>query len=971
MGASLALAGLTTACTVQPTETIVPYVRQPEAEIPGKALYFATAMPMAGVATALLVRSNEGRPTKIEGNPDHPENQGATDLFAQASILNLYDPDRSQTLTYREEIRPWTAFVGAIRAALDEQRGKAGAGLRFLTEAVSSPSLAAQMKALLAEFPAAKWYQYEPAGANNVALGANLAFGQPVNTLYRFDRAARIFAIDSDFLNCGPGNLRYARDFATKRRVTKDQTEMNRLYAVECTPTNTGAKADHRLAIRPSEVEAFTRAVANAVGANAGGGNNNPPTDTVHADWIAALARDLQAHRGACVVITGGEQSPMVHALAHAMNAALGNVGQTVFYTDPLDPSPADQIGGLRELVGEMDAGRVDLLVMLGGNPVYNAPVDFGFSERLQKVKLRVHHSIFKDETSALCHWHIPATHYLEEWSDARSSDGTVSIIQPLIAPLYNSKSAHEVLAVFSDQFDRTGYDIVRGFWQTQSAGGGDFETFWRRAVHDGIVPNTALQPKTVSVNANFAAANTSQQDTAVSGSSSQGYEIVFRADPSVYDGRYANNGWLQELPKPLTKLTWDNAAYVSPRTAKALIGDDRNSHGATGRETIADVVELKYQGRSVKAPVVILPGQPDNVVTIHLGYGRERAGRVGGLASDNSVGFNAYKLRTSDALWHGTGLQIAKTGETMTLASTQAHFNMENRDVVRETTLEEYLKDPNKAKEHSEGTEQKESAKDDSFFPQYEYKNQGNGYAWGMTIDVSSCVGCNACVVACQSENNIPVVGKDQVVRSREMHWLRVDAYYKGADENNPEGVYFMPVPCMHCELAPCEPVCPVHATVHSAEGTNDMTYNRCVGTRYCSNNCPYKVRRFNFLLYQDWTTPTYKLMRNPEVTVRSRGVMEKCTYCIQRIQNAKIESERENRKVRDGEILTACQAVCPTDAIVFGNINDPQARVSQLKAESRNYSLLTDLNTQPRTTYLSAMRNPNPEIGEKGSAS
>ena len=962
MGASLALAGLS-GCSYQPPEKIVPYVRQPEEIVPGKPLFFATAMPLGGVATALLAKSNEGRPTKIEGNPDHPTSLGATDVFSQASILTLYDPDRSQTLTYREEIRPWSAFLGDMRTALDDQRGRQGAGLRFLTETITSPTLASQMRAILAEFPQAKWHQYEPASSSGAHGGAMLAFGQPVHISYNFARADRILSIDSDFLACGPGSLRYARDFAGRRRIEHGKTDMNRLYAVESTPTNTGAKADHRLPVRPSEIEGFARAVAAGLGARMGDTTGAQPY-TAHAEWISALVRDLQQHRGASIVIPGDEQSPVVHALAHAMNDALGNVGQTVFYTDPLAVNPVDQMQSLRELVGDIDAGRVDMLVMLGGNPVYNAPADLAFTlDRLNRVKLRIHLSLYKDETSAFSHWHIPEAHYLESWGDARAHDGTVMIIQPLIEPLYSGRTAHEVLAVFSTQQNQTGrtaYDIVRDYWRTQPQMAGDFETNWRRAVHDGFVPNTALPTRTVALKqgGGDTAAATAIPSPAAPPSSTD-LEIVFRTDPSIYDGRFANNGWLQELPKPLTKLTWDNAALISPRTADQL-GIPRNKLGMKGGDVFAELVDLTYQGRTVRnAPVVILPGQTDGVVTIHLGYGRDRAGRVGTSTPEKPVGFNAYAIRTSDAPWSGRGLQIRKTGQQRQLALTQTHFNMENRDLVRTQTLEEYLRNPDEAKEevHSPNA-------DESLYPPYDYSGVNK---WGMAIDNTSCVGCNACVVACQAENNIPVVGREQVLRSREMHWLRVDAYFGGQDPNNPEGPYFMPVPCMHCENAPCEPVCPVHATVHDAEGLNVMVYNRCVGTRYCSNNCPYKVRRFNFLLYQDWQTPTYQLMRNPDVTVRSRGVMEKCTYCVQRIQWAKIESEKENRPIRDGDVVTACQAVCPTEAIVFGDINDPNSRVAKLKQEHRNYALLADLNTQPRTTYLSEMRNPNPEISEK----
>lgn len=965
MGASLALAGLS-GCVFQPPEKIVPYVSQPEEHVPGKALFFATAAPLLGAATPILVRSNEGRPTKIEGNPDHPNNQpvniagadpyhdprgsSATDIFSQASILSLYDPDRSQTLTYREDIRTWTAFVGEMRSVLDEQRAKQGAGIRFLTETITSPSLGAQLRELLTSLPQAKWHQYEPANRDNSRAGAVMALGQPVNTTYKFDVAQRILSLDADFLSpVMPGYLRYSREFMARRRVTEQNREMNRLYVIETTPSNTGAMADHTWTVKPSQMEGLVRMIAS------GGTSTDFP-------WIAPLLRDLQQHQGASIVIAGESQPPIVHALAHAMNSQLGNVGKTVFYTDPLEVNSVDQRQSLQELVTDIDAGVVDLLVIIGGNPVYNTPADLKLDfERLKKARLRVHLSEYKDETSELCHWHVPAAHYLESWGDARSYDGTVTIIQPLIEPLYKGKSAHELLAVFSDQYDRTSYDIVRAFWQQESSrlgSVGDFETWWRQSVHDGFIPNSALQTRTVSVNANVA--NQSQSSQAAT----SGFEVVFRTDPSIYDGRFANNGWLQELPKPLTKVTWDNVALVSPNSAQAITGGWKQQNAVKGRENYVPLIEIvDQQGRTLRAPVWIAPGQPDNVITLHLGYGRRLAGRVGGSGQDERVGFDAYTIRTSYAPWSSSGLQVRGTNGTHLLATTQLHFNLEDpnfsteqRDIVRSETLEEFLHHP-KHEEHQHP----------SIYPEYDYKNQDENtpnYAWGMAVDLNNCIGCNGCTVACQAENNIPVVGKHEVVRSREMHWIRIDTYFNGFDPNHPKATNFMPVPCMHCENAPCEPVCPVHATVHSAEGLNDMVYNRCVGTKYCSNNCPYKVRRFNFFLYQDWDTPTYQLMRNPEVSIRSRGVMEKCTYCVQRIQNAKITAELEDRKVRDGEIVTACQAVCPTEAIVFGDINDPNSRVSKLKADRRNYSLLGELNTQPRTTYLSQLKNPNPEI-------
>ncbi len=990
MSASFALAGLT-ACTRQPTEYIAPYVRQPEELVPGKPAFFATAMPLDGFATGLIVESHEGRPTKIEGNKDHPASLGATDVFSQASVLGLYDPDRSQTLTYLGEIVTWSAFLGGVRPAVDAQRAAAQTpakgGLRILTETVTSPTLAYQIKTLLATLPNARWHQYDPAGHDNVREGSRLAFGQYANTVYHFDKADVVLSLDSDFLACGPASLRYARDFASNRRLTEGKREMSRLYVVESTVTNTGAVADHRLPVRPTELEGFAREVSARLGVQIAPGGTGGKIE--HLTWIEAVAKDLNQHRGSSIVIAGNSQPPVVHALAHAMNQALGNVGNTVVYTDPVEANPVDGNASLRDLVGDMNSGKVEVLLILSGNPVYNAPADLDFAGAIRKVPLRVHLSLYKDETSELCQWHIPETHYLESWSDARAYDGTASIIQPLIAPLYSGKTAHEVLAAFLNEPERSSYEIVRDYWKLRFAlgnqeppvdilatsaqsgfsavttgtkmaratvaGGAEFEQLWRKALHDGLVAGTALQPKAITLKSDWATQVTNPQPP----TPNPQLEIVFRPDPTIHDGRFANNGWLQELPKPLSKLTWDNAAIVSPTTAAGLdlgkrVNDiSTNRMSSIGGEILADRIELRYRDRTVIAPVFIQPGQPDNVITVHLGYGRTIAGRVGA-----GTGFNAYTIRTSDAPWFSTDLQISKIGGTYSLATTQSHHLIDasevgERDILRSGTLEEYAKDPTLASEKAS-----EAHQDESLYSGFGY----DGYAWGMSIDLNSCIGCTACVVACVAENNIPVVGKEQVARSREMQWIRIDAYYKGG-EKKPE-TYFQPVPCQQCENAPCEVVCPVAATAHSAEGLNDMTYNRCVGTRYCSNNCPYKVRRFNFLLYQDFYTASLKMMRNPDVSVRSRGVMEKCTYCVQRIQKAKIDSEKEDRKVRDGEIVPACAQACPTEAIVFGDINDRTSRVAKLKAEERNYSLLGDLNTKPRTTYLGAVRNKNPEL-------
>jgi molybdopterin-containing oxidoreductase family iron-sulfur binding subunit len=963
MGASLALAGVS-ACTRQPDERIVPYVRQPEELVPGKPLFYATAMPLSGSGLGLLVETHEGRPTKIEGNPDHPSSRGATDVFAQAAILDLYDPDRSQTLTNLGEILPFGAFIGAMRTVMNAQQAKQGSGIRLLTETVASPTLAAQIDELVTRFPQAKWIQWEPVGRHQAREGSRLAFGDYVDAQYTIEKADVIFSIDADFLCNGPAGVRHARAFASRRRIEGEASQMNRLYAIESTPTNTGTKADHRLPLRASEIEPVARAVAAGLGIP--GVTGDPPRAA--ARWIAPLVKDLQAHRGRSLVIAGDAQPPVVHALAHAMNQALGNVGATLVYTQTAEARPTNQFAALADLVGEMNAGTVDLLLILGTNPVYSGPSDLKFGDALQKVPLRAHLGLYEDETAALCQWHIPQAHFLEAWSDVRAADGTATIVQPVIAPLYQGKSAHEVIAALSDRPERPGYELVREYWAKQSglsmqapappappAATGDrakpgspapiapapaklmspFDKAWRKWLHDGSIPNTAFASQPVSVRAGFAQAPVDGAAVA-SAKADDTLEVVFQPDPSIYDGRFANNGWLQELPKPLTKLTWDNGALISPATAGRL------------RLVSGDLVDVVHGDRTLRIPVWIAPGHAADCLTLHLGYGRTRAGRVG-----NRTGFDVNVLRTSDSPFILTGVRVTKTGDRYTLACTQDHWSLEGRNLVRVGTKQQFEKDPKFARKMEliplTGL---------SLYPDYKYE----GYAWGMTIDQNVCTGCNACVVACQAENNVPVVGKDQVLNGREMHWLRVDRYYTG-DIDTPD-TYHQPMPCQQCEIAPCEVVCPVAATAHSDEGLNDMVYNRCVGTRYCSNNCPYKVRRFNFLLYQDWDTPSLKPLRNPDVTVRSRGVMEKCTYCVQRINQARAAAIYEERRIRDGEILTACQSACPTDAIVFGDINDPASRVAKQKANPLNYALLAELNTRPRTTYMAIVRNPNPEL-------
>ena len=975
MGASLALAGVG-ACTKQPPETIVPYVRQPEDIVPGRPLFYASAITFSGVAQPVLVESHMGRPTKLEGNPEHPASLGATDVLTQAAILDLYDPDRAQTLTYRAEVRPWSAYLTAVRTALNLQRPRSGAGLRFLTPPITSPSLGEMMGNILREYPQARWHLYD-------AVARPAASPTPgTQPIYHFDRADVILTLDADFLGCGPGSVRYGRDFADRRRITRERTEMNRLYAVESTPTITGSKADHRLPLAASEIESFARQLAAAVGAGGapspaqatpspGPQAASPGPDTQK--WLAAVVKDLQAHRGRSVVVAGDYQPAAVHALARGINQALGNAGTTVTYASGLEAAGAT--GTIAELAQAMDAGQVELLVILGGNPVFTAPQDLRFAERLAKVGLTIYHGLHVDETAFLCHWNVPEAHPLETWGDARAYDGTVTITQPAIAPLYEGRSAHEVLGAFTPQGDRRPLDIIKDYW-TRAHGGGvggwtirradgepfrNTDAFWRQTVHDGFIAGTGLTaaagaPETQPAPSSQLPAVSSQgaapspeppaaapAPPARSGEASleSSLEIIFRPDPTVWDGRFANNGWLQEQPKPLTKVTWDATAWIAPRLAEEQ--DLRNG----------DVINLQYRGASTRMPVFIVPGHPPRSVTVFFGYGRQRSGRVGN-AVDEAQRFNAFLLRTSDAPWFGRGLEISKAGGNYPIASTQEHHLMEDRAPARVATLDAYKAKPSIV--HDMGHTPPRSL---TLYPEHEY----NGYKWGMAIDLSACTGCGACTMACTAENNIPVVGKQEVARGREMQWIRVDHYFTGTDLDNPQSVH-QPVPCMQCENAPCEVVCPVAATTHSAEGLNDMVYNRCVGTRYCSNNCPYKVRRFNFLLYADWDTQSFHPLRNPDVTVRSRGVMEKCTYCVQRINQARVDSKREERKIRDGEVVTACQGVCPANAIVFGDMNDGKSEVSILKAQERNYGVLEDLNTRPRTTYLAAIRNPNPEL-------
>ncbi|GAB4456560.1 MAG: hypothetical protein OHK0029_14740 [Armatimonadaceae bacterium] len=1100
IGASaLAMAGLT-GCRVLPPTRAVPYVREPEEMVPGVPLVYATTLTRNGYATGVLVESTDGRPLKVEGNPAHPASLGSTLVWEQAEILNMYDPDRSQSV--RKQLGPGSALgiaevasydqaLSEIRQALVNQAVNNGAGFALLTGNITSPTLVAQIRKLQRRFPQMRWVQYEAINRDNVYEASRLAFGRPLNPIYRLRNARVILALDADFLSDLPGSIRYAREFADGRRVRKANPSMNRLYSIESAYTITGASADHRLPVKPSEVEQ----VAQALYAALTGGAAVAPA-SVPAAWLTALVNDLRANLGAAVVIPGEQTSPAAQALCHGINAALGAIGSTVVFTEPVEAEPQGQAAALAALVGEMNAGRVQTLVVIGTNPVYNAPADLNFAAAMDKVPLRVHLGQYNDETSRLASWHINQTHPFEEWGDHRAFDGTVSISQPLITPLYEGVSSIEFIAALLGQA-QTGYDLVRSFWQTQVRTG-NFENWWEKVVHDGVLPNTALPTVAARPRPDMATV----LPAAPAGSE---LELNFRPDPSLWDGRYANNSWLQELPKPITTICWDNVAILSPDTARALkliVSNDEDmmsdtifglGRGAEDVETDAikfaqiqgkKVIELNVNGRTLNMPVWVLPGQPDGVITVHLGYGRTFAGVVG-----NEVGFDTYQLRTQNTMNFATGLTVKDTGLRYSVVYTQPHHTMrgvdedENRPIVRYGTLAEYIANNGEIFEHAhipevlvatgygtregltegahggehggegvpsglrqektaEGSEvpnnaghgdshgadhgagdgadhggghghggptlgpshgfsnkkvlgetaaqgkevyadplrqqwryaEKSQANKEgwpSLYPEFSYQGFN---AWAMSIDLTTCIGCNTCVIACQAENNIPTVGKKEVGKGREMHWIRVDHYY-ATDENweNPES-FFQPVTCMHCEKAPCEPVCPVAATIHDHEGLNQMVYNRCIGTRYCSNNCPYKVRRFNFLKWVEgaggpgtlnyYGKPQLKMLANPEVTLRGRGVMEKCTYCVQRINRVRIEAKKAGRAIADGEVVPACAQACPTQTIIFGDMNDPNSAVSKLRHEPTDYALLSDLNTRPRTTYLAKVKNLNPEL-------
>jgi len=990
LGASLSLAGL--AGCRRPVEEIVPYVDAPEEIVPGIPRYYATTMPFRRSAYGLIVESHEGRPTKIEGNPSHPSTLGASGSFVQASVLGLYDPDRSQSVTQQGKRKSWSDFVTAWGQLSEAHAADSGAGLAVLSESFSSPTLARLASELRARYPRLQWATYEAVSDENRLAGLRSATGRDLDLMLRFDQASVILALDADPLLTDPEMIRHTRGFAVGRRAGASGGVMNRLYAVEGVYSLTGAMADHRLRLESRQIAPFLAALAaRLAGPEQGRGAGSRSTSSgqaaspsgagVDPRWIDALAKDLLANRGKGLIVAGERQPAAVHAAVCALNTYLGNTGRTVSYYETKDAA-LPSVSSLISLVSALKAGAIKTLVILGGNPVFDAPADLDFASAMAKVPQSIALGHTVDETSVKATWHVPRAHYLESWGDARAVGGTLSVVQPLILPLFGGRSPIEVLGLMAGGKDRPGYDLVQETWKP-ILGEAEFDRKWNRVLHDGllsgseppeVVPDLTAQPLAElarSIGSASPAAASAEGGGAgatgsggVPGGSRSGLEVVFLPSPSLHDGRFANDGWLQELPDPLTKLTWDNPALVSPKTAETL--------GLASE----DWVRVDYAGRSLELPAWILPGMADGVVALTLGYGRSHAGRIG-----SGVGFNAFTVRSSTAAGFDGGVRLTRLARTYPLSSTQHHGSMEGRPVVRELTLTALRSKSAAGAERAESPhaggspeavrpEGEEATgalgvfeEDPHHFSLWKEHAYDQGHQWGMTIDLNACIGCNACMVACQSENNVPVVGKIQVAKGREMHWLRVDRYFSGEPSGSPEMV-FQPVPCMQCEQAPCEQVCPVAATVHDGQGLNVMVYNRCIGTRYCSNNCPYKVRRFNFFNFTKDTPDVLKLAMNPDVTVRARGVMEKCTYCTQRINRARIDARLAGRALRDGDVKTACQQACPASAIEFGDVRDRSSRVVKAKADPRNYALLEELNTRPRTTYLAKVRNPNPDL-------
>ena len=1014
MAASFALGGLGLSGCRRPEENVLPFGKSVEGAVPGLPVYYATAMPLRRGAVPLLAETHQGRPTKLEGNPTYAPLGGATSLFAQASILELYDPDRATAHT-RGGAQIDSAAVKALLAGIGKAHAAdRGAGLAFLADESSSHTRSLLVRYVRGRFPRAVWAEYEPVAEEPPVEAALTAFSLRVKPVYRFGAAKRIVSIDADFLQAEAGSLQHARGFADGRRVEKKDDPMNRLYVAESALSITGTMADHRLRLASGHMLAFAAALALRVTGNkafaiAAGDLELPK------GWVEECAADLLANRGESLVVAGAHLPADVHVIAYAINEALGSIGRTVEFV--IDPRPP--VASIRDLASAIGKGAVKTLIILGGNPVYNAPADLDWALLQKSVPEVIRMGYYADETSALAGTHIAAAHYLESWGDARTVDGTVLPIQPMIMPLFGGLTQNEVLASVVGLPDTDPYRIV--YRAVVGGAAKDAERIFQKFLHDGFLEGTKFRSIPVRLNsAGVALAVARKHELPAVGRDS--IEVRFVAGLTVDDGRFANNGWLQECPDPITKISWDNAVLISPRLAKDLGIDSPASLVQVARKDLADfdkgrenarVVEVTVGGRKLRGPAHIQPGLANYTVVLPLGYGRSRAGRVG-----DGVGFNAYAARESAAPHVAHGARIAVTGERAYLADSQWHWSMEGRELVREGNLGEFQEHPDFAKEI--GLEAESPAvvlgpnpasvppaeratlipRGNSLYvtPKFDGRHQ-----WAMSIDLNTCIGCNACVVACQAENNIPIVGKEQILRGRIMHWIRLDRYYSdgkadpaafGGEGNldipeDPQ-VSMQPVACMQCELAPCEMVCPVNATVHDEEGLNVMAYNRCIGTRYCANNCPYKVRRFNFFdwnmrrldsLYMGPLGPQgmpelVQMAKNPEVTIRMRGVMEKCTYCVQRIERGKIEwkvktaqeGHPEDVVVPDGVIRTACQQACPVGAIVFGNILDPQSAVSKAKARPQDYALLGYLNTRPRTTYLARLRNPNPRMPDYG---
>ncbi|HTB75533.1 MAG TPA: 4Fe-4S dicluster domain-containing protein [Polyangiaceae bacterium] len=924
VGANAALAGVA-GCSRGSPELIVPYVRQPPEVTPGVPSHYATTMMLGGYGTGLVVASHEGRPIKAEGNALHPASLGALGTFEQASVLSLYDPARARELTREGLPSTWRTFLGEIGAPPPP-----GKRIHVLLEPTSSPHVGPLVERLRRKGTVVHYDA--PLSRATAYAGAELAFGKILEARWDFARADVVLALDVDFLAVAGTPAVWPRSWAERRRMSGSGDAMSRLYVVEPRLTTTGMSADERLRVQAREVRGVAASVLAALAVMGGAkvpGELRRAAATrpvgPHDAWARAVAHDLYAHAGASLVLAGDGQPPEVHALAHAANDLLGNAGRTVDYAAPPVIEAGQVSHGLEALVRSIDAGDVAALVIVGGNPAYTAAADQEIGRRIAAVPATAYVGVHDNETARLCRWFVPEAHFLEAWSDARAFDGTASVAQPLMRPLSEGKTVGQVLAGLDGATGATSRELVEAHWK--SVAKGDSQASWEQALVRGVVDATR-EPAVATTVAWSAVAH----ELATPAPARAALEIVFFADAKVHDGRFGESAWLQELGDPVTKLAWDNAALVSPSTAARL--------GLANE----DVVAIEVRGRSVRAPVLVLPAMADDVVALALGYGRSIPDRV-----SSGVGANAYSVRDSRAPWFDDA-SLHKTGESWPLALTQEHWSMEGRPIVLSRTLDDYRADPAFAAPHNETRRSLYGIVPDA------------PHQWGMTIDLNACTGCSACVVACMAENNIPVVGKGGVRLSREMQWLRIDRYLS-SDTSGPAALV-QPMLCQHCEKAPCEYVCPVNATVHSHDGLNEMVYNRCVGTRFCSNNCPYKVRRFNFFNYTASRPEALSLAMNPDVTVRARGVMEKCTYCVQRIRRAEIPARREERPIRDLEIQTACQQTCPTGAIVFGDIADPATRVSAERRNERLYAVLDELGTIPRTRYLARITNPNAEI-------